>query len=74
MSSERLLLGQRTVRLRLSGRKKRSVQMLHTENMKLEQNLQKNIFPKVSSRTRMYNQLIKQSNSIAKLCKDINES
>jgi hypothetical protein len=59
MSSERLLVGQGTVRLRLSKRKKRFVRMLHTENLKLKENLQKNIFPKVSSRTRMYNQLIK---------------
>jgi len=34
----------------------------------------KYFFPKVSFRTRMYNQLIKQSNSIAKICRDINES
>jgi hypothetical protein len=62
------------LRLRLSGRKNGSVQTLHTENLKLEENLQKNIFPKVSLRTRIYNQLIKQSNSIAEICKDINES
>jgi hypothetical protein len=36
--------------------------------------LQNFFFPKVSFKTRMYNQLIKQSNSIAKICKDINES
>jgi hypothetical protein len=61
-------------RLRSSGRKNRSVQMLHTENLKLEENLLKNIFPKVSFKTHIYNQLIRQSNSIAKICKDINES
>jgi hypothetical protein len=33
-----------------------------------------NIFPKNSFRTRMYNQLIKQSNIISKICKDIIES
>jgi hypothetical protein len=33
------------LRLRSSGRKNRSVQMLHTVNLKLEKNLQKNIFP-----------------------------
>jgi hypothetical protein len=32
-------------RLLSSGRKNRSVQTLHTENLKLEKNLQKNIFP-----------------------------
>jgi hypothetical protein len=34
----------------------------------------KNIFSKNSFRTRMYNQLIKQSNSISKIYKDIIES
>jgi hypothetical protein len=43
--SERLLLGQRRARLCSSGRKNRSVLTLHTENLKLEKNLQKNIFP-----------------------------
>jgi hypothetical protein len=42
--SERLLLGQRMARLRLSEHKNRSVRTLHTENLKLEENLQKNIF------------------------------
>jgi hypothetical protein len=42
---EQLLLGQRMARLCSSGRKNRSVQTLHTENLKLEENLQKNIFP-----------------------------
>jgi len=37
--SERLLLGQRMGRLRSSGRKNRSVRTLHTENLKLEENL-----------------------------------
>jgi hypothetical protein len=42
------------------GNKSRSVRTFHTENMKLEENLQKNnIFPKNSFRTNMYNQLIK---------------
>jgi hypothetical protein len=61
-------------RLLSPGHKNRSVLMLHTENLKLEENLQNFFFTKVSFRTRMYNQLIKQSNSIAKICKDINES
>jgi hypothetical protein len=39
------LLGQHMARLVSSGRKNRSVWMLHTENLKLEKNLQKNIFP-----------------------------
>jgi hypothetical protein len=43
--SERLLLGQRTTRLRFSGRKNRSIRTLHIENLKLEENLQKNNFP-----------------------------
>jgi hypothetical protein len=55
--------------------KRRTVQTLHTENLKLEENMQKNIFfPKNSFRTRMYNQLIKQSTSISKIRKDIIES
>jgi hypothetical protein len=33
------------LRLRSSGHKNGSVRMLHTENLKLEKNLQKNIFP-----------------------------
>jgi hypothetical protein len=45
-SSRRLLLEQHTARLRSSGHKNRSVKMLHTENLKLEKNLQKNIFSK----------------------------
>jgi hypothetical protein len=39
------LLGQHMARLLSSGRKNRSVQMLHIENLKLEKNVQKNIFP-----------------------------
>jgi hypothetical protein len=37
--SERLLLGQRMARVCSSGRKNRSIQTLHTENLKLEENL-----------------------------------
>jgi hypothetical protein len=48
--------------------------MLHTENTETEAKFAKIIFPKVSFKTRMNNQLIKQSNSISKLCKDIKES
>jgi hypothetical protein len=55
--------------------KSRSIRMFHTENLKLEENSQKNIFfLKVSSRTSMYNQLIKQLNSISKKSKDIIKS
>jgi hypothetical protein len=36
--------------------------------------IEKNIFSKVSFKTRMYNQLIKQSKSISKICRDIKES
>jgi hypothetical protein len=48
--------------------------MLHTEKTEAEEKFAEIIFPKVSFRTCMYNQLIKQSNSISKLCKDIKES
>jgi hypothetical protein len=37
--SERLLLGQRMARVCSSGRTNRSIQTLHTENLKLEENL-----------------------------------
>jgi hypothetical protein len=72
--SGRLLQGQRTARLRSPGRKNRSIQTLHTEIYNLRKFTKKLFFPKVSFKTRIYNQLIKQSNSIAKICKDINES
>jgi hypothetical protein len=42
--AEKETQGQRIAILRSSGRKNRSVRMLHTENLKLEKNLQKNIF------------------------------
>jgi len=42
--SKRLLLGQCMARLRSCGRKNRSVRTLHSENLKLDKNLQKNIF------------------------------
>jgi hypothetical protein len=61
-------------RLLSFGCKNKSVQTLHTENLKLEENLQKNNFSKVSFRTRMYNPLIAQSESISKLSRDIKES
>jgi hypothetical protein len=40
------LLGQHMARLLLSGRKNKSVQTLHIENLKLEDNLQENNFSK----------------------------
>jgi hypothetical protein len=43
--SKRLLLEQRMARLFSFERKNRSVRTLHTENLKLKKNLQKNIFP-----------------------------
>jgi len=61
-------------RLLSSGRKNKSVQTLHTENLKLEKNLQKHNFSKVSFKTRIYNPLIAQSDSISKLSRDIKES
>jgi hypothetical protein len=48
--------------------------MLHTEKTETEGKFAENIFPKVSFRTHMYNQLIRQSNSISKLRRDIKES
>jgi hypothetical protein len=51
-----------------------TVQKLHTEKTETEGKFIENIFPKDSFRTRMYNQLIKQSNSISKLCRDIKKS
>jgi histone acetyltransferase (RNA polymerase elongator complex component) len=46
----------------------------HLKIWNLRKIWRKIFFSKVSFRTRMYNQLIKQSNSMAKICKDINES
>jgi hypothetical protein len=43
--AEKEMQGQRTTILRLSKRKNRSARMLHTENLNLEKNLQRNIFP-----------------------------
>jgi hypothetical protein len=48
--------------------------MLHTEKTETEGKFAEIIFPKVSFRTCKYNQLIKQSNSILKLRRDIKES
>jgi hypothetical protein len=47
--------------------------MLYTEKTETEGKFAKIIFPKVSFKTRTYNQLIKQSKSISKLCGDIKE-
>jgi hypothetical protein len=58
------------VRLHFSGRRIGPSECFTLVNLKLEENMQKNIFPK----TRLYNQLIKQSNRFVKICKDINES
>jgi len=51
-----------------------TVWTLHTEKAETEGKFAEIIFPKVNFKTRMYNQLIKQSNSISKLRRDIEES
>jgi hypothetical protein len=44
------------------------------KRQKLREKLAENIFPNISFKTCMYNQMIKQSDSISKLCRDIKES
>jgi hypothetical protein len=61
-------------RLRLSGRKNRSVWTLHTEKQKTEEKFTEFNFSQVNFRTHMYNPLITQSESISKLSRDIKES
>jgi hypothetical protein len=60
--------------MRSSGHKNRFVPMLHTEKQKTEEKIAEFNFFQVSFRTRMYNPLITQSESISKLRRDIKES
>jgi hypothetical protein len=58
----------------LSRSKRRMSGRFTLKNRNWRKICRKIIFPKVSFKTRMYNQLIKQLNSISKICKDIIES